>query len=110
MEVDKQILESLSILASSVTPGAWVFVEGEIMSGGGNIVARIGPDSESLSQQQVADGEFIASLRNTAPYLLSTIRDLREVNGRLITRVSRLESELYGERFGMHSTSTLPRN
>ena len=97
MEVNKETLESLIILASSVTPGAWALTDGVIMSSGGDTVARIGSGGESLSQQQVADGEFIAALRNTAPSLLSTIRELREINGRLIRRVSRLESELYGE-------------
>jgi len=96
MGVNKERLESLGTLAHSVTPGAWAFVNGAIMARGGETVARIGPGGEPLSQQQVADGEFIAALRNTAPYLLGTILELRAANERLAKRVSRLESELYG--------------
>ena len=97
MKVTKESLDTLSVLASSVTSGAWTCADGVIMAGGGRVVARLGSGREPFTQQEVADGEFIAALRNAAPLLLSGTRELRTVNERLLRRVARLESELYGE-------------
>src|ERR671912_1194806 len=97
MDIDRERVDALRNLAASVTGGAWVYSDGVVRNGSGRLIARVGSRDDGPTFQDDASGEFIAEVRNAAPYLLSRIVELQGIVERLSGRVVRLETQVYGE-------------
>lgn len=96
MEIERERVNALRNLAASVTGGAWVSSDGEVKTGGGRLIARVGSGDDGPTFQDEANGEFIAEVRNAAPSLLNRVFELQAIVERLSSRVVRLEAQVYG--------------
>jgi len=97
MDINRERVDALRILAASVTGGAWVYSDGVVRTRSGQPIARVGSGDVEPTFLDDANGEFIAEVRNAAPYLLSKIFEMQGIIERLSGRVVRLEAQVYGE-------------
>ena len=97
MGIDRVRVDALRSLVASATGGAWVYSDGVVRTRRGQLIARVGSGDGEPTFQDEANGEFIAEMRNAAPYLLSRVFELQGIVERLSSRVVRLETQVYGE-------------
>ena len=95
MATKKEIVDGLLTLLTSGTQGDWVYSERSLRAADGRRVALIPVNTPE--QVAAADAEFIVAMRNNAAMLLGTIAHLLDKEDRLLQRIRRLETELYGE-------------
>lgn len=97
MKIDRDRVNVISCLQLTATPEPWRYDEGCVKDKKDKVVAYVcDPDSEP-DFQQIANGEFIAAIRNAAGELVQTVKEQQGVIERLRARVIRLEEKVYGD-------------
>jgi hypothetical protein len=95
MKIDKDRMSALKSLTTTSSQGPWKHNKGRVTTESGQLVAYVCEPSKAPDFQQVANGEFIAEIHNNAAQLLTIISDQQWTIKRLVSRVLKLESEVY---------------